>query len=73
MDSQIKDTHRRIDINDVRDVVVTEVVAAEGRSMRSIRIMGEPIVNNKPTEIMEIVLSSENASDIELAAPGFEY
>lgn len=69
MPSIITDTHRAVEIEDVRAVIVTDIVTADGVSSRAIRILGEPVANGTPTEIMQIVIRSATKADLELKAP----
>ena len=68
MTSTITDTHRRVEISDVRQVIVTEIVTAEGVSSRSVRILGD-IGAEQPAEIMEIIIRSGTKADLEMKAP----
>lgn len=72
MTSTITDTHRKIELTEVRDVIVTDIVDADGLFKRSIRILGET-GGDDPGEVMEIVVSSATKADIELSAPANEY
>lgn len=68
MTSTITDTHRRVEISDVRDVIVTEIVTADGVSSRAIRILGDTGAE-QPGEVMEIVIRSGAKADLEMKAP----
>lgn len=65
MTSTIKDLHRKVEITDVRDIIVTDIVEADGLHRRSIRILGD-VGSGQPAEVMEIVVNSATRSDIEL-------
>jgi hypothetical protein len=69
MPSTITDTHRAVAIADVRAVVVTDIVTSDGVSSRAIRILGEPVADGTPTEIMQIVIRSGSKTDLEMKAP----
>lgn len=68
MASEIKSTRQRIEITEVRDVVLTEIVSQNGEFMRSIRIYGEP---GGPTDwpVLEVQIRSATRSDIEITTP----
>ena len=72
MTSTIKDLHRKVEISNVRDIIVTDIVEADGRFVRSIRILGD-VGASQPAEVMEIVVSSATRSDIELSSPGYDF
>ena len=67
--SAIVDRHRKIEITEVRRVTVTEIVTADGQSSRAIRIFGEPVANNLPVEVIEIVIASADAAHLKITAP----
>ena len=68
--STITDTHRRIEVSEVRDILITSIVQNEaGDYVRSIRILGTPTANSQHTEIVELVLKSESRADLEIDAP----
>ena len=68
MTSTITDTHRRVEITEVRQVIVTEIMTAEGVSSRSVRILGDTGAE-QPAEIMEIINRSNTKGDLEMKAP----
>ena len=68
MTSTITDTHRRVEITEVRQVIVTEIMTAEGVSSRSVRILGDTGAE-QPAEIMEIIIRSNTKGDLEMKAP----
>lgn len=45
--------HQKLDLTDVRDITVSDIVDDNGQKLRTIRIFGDPIVNNSPTAILE--------------------
>ena len=70
MPSIITDTHRAVEIDDVRGVVVTDIVSVDGIHSRAIRILGEPVEGGTPTEVMQIAISFDGGkADLELMAP----
>lgn len=72
MTSTITDQHRKVSITDVRDIIITDIVDADGLFKRSIRILGD-IGAAEPGEVMEIVVSSATKSDVELSSPGYDF
>jgi len=68
MTTAITDTYRRVEISDVREVVVTDIITADGMNSRSIRILGD-MGGDQPTEVMEIVIRSATKADLEMKAP----
>lgn len=73
MPSTIIDRRRSIVVTDVRDITVGEIVTEGGVSRRAIRIYGEPVANNQPVEILEVIVESGDRNDLQVDAPGFEY
>ena len=69
MTSTITDTHRRIVVSEVRDVIVTETIADGGGYARAVRIMGTVAGTEGPAEIVELVLTAEAADNLKFEAP----
>lgn len=68
--STISDTHRSITITDVRDILVTTTVEADGSFRRAIRILGTPPEeDDQPVEIIELVLVASDRDFLNVDAP----
>lgn len=63
------DTHRRVEITNVRAVVATDIQLVDGLYRRAVRILGEPVTNETPTEILEVIVNSDERADLEITAP----
>ncbi|MBO6755760.1 MAG: hypothetical protein JJ902_05505 [Roseibium sp.] len=66
--------HVKLRLQNVRDIIVTEIVNDDGTYSRSIRFLGLPLDGGNPVETMEIVVQSDNAaSDIDLTTPPLKF
>lgn len=66
--------HQKLRVRNVRDIIVTEIVTADGTHSRAIRIIGLPLDEGNPVETLELVVESDNAkTDIELTTPQLDY
>lgn len=65
-----------LDVDQVRDIVLTETVPAEGGGfIRVLKIMGEPKTTNPASMavLLELRLRSEDDGDLAISTPAFEF
>jgi hypothetical protein len=71
--STITTVLQRVDITDVRQIVVTEIVDDAGAKLRLLRIFGDPVVNGAPMLLFEVATRSASADDLKILTPAFDF
>lgn len=72
--SVLTNVTQRIDMDQVRDVQVTDIVSDGATGfVRSIKLYGEPVENETPSLILEIRVASETSDDLKLNTPQLSF
>lgn len=74
MRSVISTINQKIEITDVRDVLVSEAVDdGNGGFVRSIKFMGEPEASAGPAPVLEVMIQSETKTDLDITTPEMSF
>ncbi|ARQ95355.1 hypothetical protein [Bradyrhizobium phage BDU-MI-1] len=67
-------THQKLQIEDARLITVSDLVQdGDGKWIRIVKFHGDPVTNGAATPFAEIVVRSDNKTDLEIQAPGFKF
>ena len=65
---------QKLEIHDVRDVVVTSIVDdGENGFVRSVRFFGEPSSKNGSSLVLELLIRSGSKSDLKITTPEIDF
>lgn len=74
MSSVLSIVEQHLGISDVRSIVVTEIVAAEGGGFtRALRFYGDPVVSGAPRLILDVTLTAADKASLEVSTPVLQF
>lgn len=73
MTSTLAFLSQHLGLDNVRSIVVTEIVAVDGGFTRAVRFFGEPVVNGAQRLLLDVTLTSTDKASLEVSTPVLQF
>lgn len=73
MPAVLETISQHLGIANVRSIVVTEIVPADGGFTRAVRFYGDPLVSGAPSLILDVTLSAADKASLEVSTPILQF